>query len=244
MERSMERSEPEKEDRSWILRKRVLYLVLFLLVTAFFSVMAWVICRPMLAMVREPEAFRAYVDQKGIMGVLLFLCAIVLQVLVAVIPGGPFQIAAGYAFGTFRGALISDLGTTLGSLLVFLCVRRFGMAFILLFFSKEKVESMSFLKTSEKSRLLLLILFLVPGTPKDLMSYVVGLTDLPLASWLFITAVGRFPAILLSTISGNSLLEQKYGLFVFVMALVLILFVAGSFFYRRWRDGAKRADPT
>lgn len=71
----------------------------------------------------------------------------ILQVLLAVIPGGPFEIGAGYAFGVIRGTLICDFAMTTASVIIFLFVRRFGMKFVELFVSREKIESVKILKS-------------------------------------------------------------------------------------------------
>ena len=81
---------------------------------------------------------------------LAFIGMVIFQVFAAIIPGGPFQIGAGYAFGVWKGSLICDFATTLASVVIFLLVRRFGVHFIELFIDKEKLESIKFLKDNEK----------------------------------------------------------------------------------------------
>ena len=79
----------------------------------------------------------------------------------------------------------------------------------------------------------LFLLFLIPGTPKDILSYLLGLTDLPLKDFLFISLVGRFPAILLSTLSGQALAGKQYGAFIGVFIAILALTAVGSLWYRK-----------
>lgn len=191
----------------------------------------WWFCMPMLSMADNPAEFREYIDSRGAAGIGAFLLATILQVIAAVIPGGPFEIAAGYTFGLWKGSLLSDIGTTTGSLIVFLLVRRFGREFAELFFSKKKLDSLSFLKSTDRSRLILFLLFLIPGTPKDLVSYFAGLTDTSLPVWLFITFVGRYPSIFLSALSGAALNRQDYLGAVLVFAAILVLCGAGGFGY-------------
>ena len=63
-------------------------------------------------------------------------------------------------------------------------VRRFGRELVEVFFPKEKIESLRFLQSSPKRDLLFWIVFVVPGTPKDLLCYFAGLTDLSWGKWL------------------------------------------------------------
>ncbi|MBQ4312429.1 MAG: TVP38/TMEM64 family protein [Oscillospiraceae bacterium] len=215
-------------------RKKILGIVIIAAIFAVVILISYQICRPMLEMAETPEKFREYIADKGFVGILLFMAAIILQVIAAVIPGGPFEVAAGYAFGTFKGALIADIAMTIGSVIVFLFVRRFGMKFIELFFPKEKVESLSFLKTDKKKDFIVFIFFLIPGTPKDLLSYAVGLTDMKLLTWIFITFVGRFPAIFISAVGGSAAGEKKYGMFAVFIGLTVLLCIAGGIFYKKW----------
>ena len=98
---------------------------------------------------------------------------------------------------------------------------------------KEEIESVKFLHTNEKSTSLLFLFFLFPGTPKDLMCYVVGLTDIKWYKWLLINLVGRFPAILLSALGGSALGEQKYGIFIAAFAIIIVLYFLGTFLYKK-----------
>ena len=89
-------------------------------------------------------AFRALVEEKGLYARLLFLCLVFVQVVVALIPGEPLEIAGGYAFGAVGGTLLCLVGATLGSILVFALVRKFGVKLFEVF--DEKIEHMRALK--------------------------------------------------------------------------------------------------
>lgn len=197
------------------------------------GVLCWILVRPMLALVSNPEDLRAYIQSRGIAGVLMFMAAVVLQVFAAIIPGGPFEIAAGYAFGVLPGSIICDIAMTFGSLMVFLLSRKFGMKFVRLFFSEEQIASVKFLHTNEKMDYILFLLFLVPGTPKDIISYLVGLTDLSCKRWLLIVAIGRFPCIVLSALSGSALNAERYGIFILLLLVTAALTALGTWIYSR-----------
>lgn len=214
-------------------QRRLLGTALILLAAAFMGLMLYYVGRPMIRLARDPAAFQAYIRKMGAGGVLLFAGMIILQVIVAVIPGGPFQVAAGYAFGVLGGTVLCDLATAAGSVIVFLLTRRYGRRFIELFFSDRDIDSVQLLKTDDRKDLLIFLLFLIPGTPKDLLSYLVGLTDMPLGRWILIAAVGRLPAILLSAMSGSAVSTGKYREAAIVMALILALSMAGMLFYRK-----------
>ena len=206
--------------------------ILAIITIVFVILIGYFIGRPLVHFVSDPKQFRVWVNDKGIWGVLGFIGMNILQVLLAVIPGGPFEIGAGYAFGVIRGTLICDFAMTTASGIIFLFVRRFGMKFVELFVSREKIESVKILKSSRRSESIIFLLFLIPGTPKDLLSYLVGLTDIKLSHWIIICAVGRMPAIFLSVLSGNALNKADYTFVILMFAVMIALSICGFFFYR------------
>lgn len=213
-------------------RRQITQLILAILAVIFICILGYYIGRPLVHFVSEPEKFQLWVEEKGILGVLAFMGMNILQVLLAVIPGGPFEIGAGYAFGVVKGSLICDIAMTIASVIIFLFVKKFGLRFVELFVSKEKIESVKFLKSSKRSESIIFLLFLVPGTPKDLLSYLVGLTDMKLSHWIFICGVGRLPAIFLSALSGSALSSAKYHLAIILIAAIIMLYVVGIILYR------------
>ena len=221
-----------KTPRKTFTAKQKVQIVLTILAVLFLFVVGYFIGKPMVALVSDPGEFQVWVERQGILGVLAFIGMVIFQVFAAIIPGGPFQIGAGYAFGVWKGSLICDFATTLASVVIFLLVRRFGVSFIELFIDKEKLESIKFLKDNEKVEGILFLLFLIPGTPKDLLSYFAGLTRIKLSHWIFICGVGRFPAIFLSCISGSALSTAQYELAIAAMVVIIVCSVGGIPIYR------------
>lgn len=200
---------------------------------AFMGAVAYFIGRPMIRFLSEPELFRQWVDSHGIWGRLLFLGMVIFQVLFAIIPGEPVEIGAGYAFGALEGTLLCLLGMTLGGILVFLLVRRFGVRLAEVFFPIEKIRSLWFLRTEKRRNLLTFLLFFIPGTPKDLLCYFVGLTDMKLSTWIWITSVARIPSIITSTVSGDALGEQRYLLAAVAFGVTAAVSIVGILIYQK-----------
>lgn len=212
--------------------KKYRYLILVVSILIILAI-CYFIGKPLLEFVSEPEAFRVWVQSKGLLGILIFMILNILQVILAIIPGGPFEVGAGYAFGVIPGTILCDIAMSIGGVINFLLVRKFGMKFIELFTTREKIESVKFLKANKKSEMLLFLFFLLPGTPKDLMCYVVGLSNITLSKWVIINLVGRLPAILLSAMGGSALGKQKYEIFVIAIVVLLVLYLIGSYLYNK-----------
>ena len=215
----------------YIMKKyRYLILVLSIAVMAGLTLALW---KPMINFIEDPASLSTWINCAGIWGPIAFMLLNTAQVLLAIIPGGPFEVAAGALFGPWLGTLMCDIAMTAGGMITFLFVRKFGMQFIELFVDRKEIESVKFLHTNDKSTSLLFLFFLFPGTPKDLMCYVVGLTDIKWTNWLVINFVGRFPAILLSALGGSALGEQKYGIFIAAFAIIIVLYFLGTFLYKK-----------
>ena len=204
-------------------------LCLFLLLSL---LIFWFAGRPLIRFAQEPERFRQWVDQQGLWAHVLFTGMVILQVIVAVIPGEPLEIAAGYAFGAVEGTLLCVLGTFIGGILVFLLVRRFGLRAVEVFFPPEKLQKLRFLHNERRLNRWVFFIFFLPGTPKDLLCYFVGLTAMPLRTWALISAVARLPSIVTSTVGGNALGMVEYTFAVVVFAATLAISGLGMLLYR------------
>ncbi|MBR6554658.1 MAG: TVP38/TMEM64 family protein [Clostridia bacterium] len=202
----------------------------------FFVLTAWYIGTPMVRLVSQPQAFRAWVEAHGFGGKLLFVGMVILQVIVAIIPGEPLEIGAGYAFGAVEGTLLCLIGIAIGSTLVFLLVRKFGVPLVEVFFPVEKIRALRFLQDSRRLNRLTFLLFFIPGTPKDLLCYFVGLTEMKLPVWMAISFFARIPSVVTSTLGGDALGTQSYLRAVIVFAVAAVLSAAGLYLYHRLKN--------
>jgi len=214
-------------------RKRLLWIGAMGIFLLFCFLTGWYLGVPMLRLARQPEAFRAWVDSSGIWGRLLFVGMVFIQVIVALIPGEPLELAAGYAFGAVEGTLLSMTGILLGSWVIFALVRKVGPGFVEVFFPERELKRLSFLKNPKKVRVLVLILMTIPGTPKDLLSYFAGLTPLKLKEWMIIVAISRIPSLVTSTISGSAAGEKNYLLAGVLLCVTLMISGIGILYYRK-----------
>ncbi len=125
------------------------------------------------------------------------------------------------------------LGTELGSAVILLLSKKYGMRFVSHFTDPEKLKEFSFLQDNRKLRPLLFLIYFIPGAPKDLLTYFVAFTDIRLWEYLLITAVARIPSIITSTMCGAYFGEKNYLAAVLVYAATLALSGIGILVYRR-----------
>ena len=212
--------------------KKIITVLMLILTAAFVAIICIFIGKPLINFVSEPEQFRLWVDSHGILGKIAFVGMIVFQVVIAIVPGEPFEIGAGYAFGTIEGTLLTMIGIIIGSMIVFGLVRTLGVRVVEVFFSVEKIRSLKFLKDTKRLNLITFIVMLLPGTPKDLLSYFAGLTNIKFSYWIFVVSVARIPSIITSTAAGDALGFKKYKLAIIFLISTVVISLVGLIYYR------------
>lgn len=213
-------------------KKKIISILSLIVFILFFVAMFYFVGRPMLQFVSEPDKFRDWVQAQGIWGKLAFVGMVALQVVVAIIPGEPLEIGAGYAFGIWEGTFLCLLGQAIGGLVVYFFVSKVGILAVEAFFPKEKIESLKFLKNHKRLNLIVFILFFIPGTPKDMLTYFIGLTPMKWWEFFLISFVARIPSVITSTIGGNALGVQNYSFAVIVVLVTLVISGIGILVYR------------
>ena len=180
------------------------------------------------------EGLRSYIQSFGAAGWLVFLALQILQVFVALIPGELLESVAGFAFGPVVGTLLCFAGVAIASALVFLLTRRFGIKLVELFVAREKINQLRFLNTEKKRDMLIFLVFFIPGTPKDLLTYFVGLTEIKLGKFLAISLVARIPSVVSSTFGGHLLGEGRYTGAIVLYAATALVSALGMLGYNAW----------
>ena len=213
-------------------QKKMLSAAAIIIFILLFAALAWFVGRPMIRFARQPEQFRSWVDGHGALGCAAYAAMVFLQVVVAIIPGEPLEIAGGYAFGAWWGTALCLIGAVLGSAAVFALVRRWGRPLAEVVFPKEKLDKLQFLHSSPKRTALLWLIFTAPGTPKDLLCYFAGLTDMKWRIWLLIATVGRLPSIVTSTVGGGALGDRNYTTAAIAFGVALAAAGVGYLVYR------------
>ncbi len=209
--------------------RSIFWFVLFIAAIVLVSIFAG---KPLLKIIEDPAQFRTWVEAKGAFAWVVFLAIQIVQVIIALIPGEPVELVAGYAFGIWLGTLLSMIGIVLGSALVFIFSRKYGLKLIEVFISKEKLYSYGFIKDSQKLYFILFLFFLIPGTPKDTLTYFAGLTPISLKTFLLLISIARIPSVLSSTLAGNALGMQEYKSAIIIYAITIGVSLLGVGIYR------------
>lgn len=216
-----------------LLIKRILCIVFLLIIAGIISFVYIRYGKMLWTFFSDIDNLKKWIDGFGKKGSIAFVAIRSVQTVVKIIPAEPLEIGSGLAFGVWGGMFLCLLGNIIGSVIILLLTRKFGTKVIELFFSENKLTSMAFLKDKNKRRLLLLIIYLIPGTPKDGITYFVGLTDINLVEFMIMTSFARIPSIISSTICGALLGEKSFALALGVFAATTVLSIGGAIAYKK-----------
>ncbi len=175
---------------------------------------------------QSKEQLRNYVQSWGAQAPLAFILMQILQVVIAPVPGEFTGAVGGFIFGTGPTVVYSTVGLTLGSMLAFLAARIMGLPLVKLAVSQESLEKFHFL-TERRGALLALVLFTIPGFPKDILSYILGLSPMGFPSFVLVCALGRIPGTVMLSFTGSAAFEENWFMLAIVSvvcAIVLVMF--------------------
>lgn len=193
--------------------KAIRIIIAIILVSAVVSILIYIAFKQIFDVSNESASLplRQLVQNHPIIGGIVFVVADIAQVVIAFIPGELLEQAAGYFFNVHIATLLCVIGNNVGSILVLLIVKRFGRNLVYAIYPREKIESASFLRHGKKRDILTFLLYLIPGTPKDILTYVIGLTDMSIPRYLLLTGFTRIPSIVMSTVSGSWIADMAGG---------------------------------
>lgn len=170
----------------------------------------------------DRERVRAFLASLGPLSFLGFILLQTLQVVAAPIPGEVTGVIGGFLYGPVLGVFLSTIGLTLGSWINFVLSKTFGRPFVDKFVSKKTMDKYDYL-LHHKGAFLVFVLFLIPGFPKDILCYIIGLGHLTTREFLIISTVGRFGGTVLLTLGGTYLRYHQYYRFSILLGVAIVI---------------------
>ena len=179
----------------------------------------------------DATRIREAVGENYALGAVVMILVTALQVVIAFIPGELVEVAAGYVFGGLWGTVFVLIGAMLGSVIAILLTRHFGLKLFYTFFPDTDPNSLPILNNPKQRNAMTFLLFFIPGTPKDMLTYVVGLTDMKIWQYLLLTTFARIPSIVSSTIGGDALGNAQIMTAIYIFAFIAIVSLVGYVIY-------------
>ena len=209
-------------------KRKVINIVVIVMVIAIFAI-AIAYLAPIMKDISTKEGqieFKEKIDNLGILGMLILFTLEVAQIFFVVIPGEPLEILAGMCYGSIGGTIFITLSVFITTAILYFLVRKYGRKFVYESFKKEKIdkiENSKILKNPKKVERIMIILFLIPGTPKDLLVYIGGLLPINPLRFILISTFARFPSVISSTIVGSRLAQGDIKTSAIVYAVTFLI---------------------
>lgn len=226
--------DPEIDVRRKALRRRV--LIGLVAAAAITALLCWEYLPGLLAWLADARAVRAFVSDHAFVSRLAMLGINIVQVLLAFLPSEPVELASGYAFGFWEGTALCLVASGLATSMIYWATRRWGWKLVGLFFDRSLFDRFSWLKSAKRLELIMFIAFLIPGTPKDFLTYFAGLTNMRFLPVVLIATFGRIPSIVTSTIAASAVGSGNWPLVACTLVASAFLLAVGGLMCRRLRS--------
>ncbi len=189
--------------------------------------------RDFLNQFRSFDDILAFLETYKTQSIFIYIGVQVMQIIISVIPGQAFQFAAGYLYGFPLGLLYSIIGATLGTLISFYLAKLLGKDAIHLFFGEEKMTYFIDRLNSKKAYTIVFLIYLIPGLPKDIVSYAAGVSEMKCKAFLILSLIGRTPGMAGSLLIGSLYMKQHYIGMGIIAVLAVIAFAVCIIFRKR-----------
>ncbi len=200
----------------------ILALIVFGFAVFWFRIPIWEKITDSYRLFSDREKIRLLISSFGTSAPPVFMLIQVLQVIFAPVPGEATGFIGGYLFGALPGFIYSSIGLTVGSWLNFVIGRFLGERYV-----RKRIPAHQFQKidrlVKRQGVIVLFILFLFPGFPKDYLCLALGISTLPMKIFILLAAIGRMPGTFALSLQGAFLYEQNYVLLGVMIAACLVL---------------------
>ena len=198
--------------------------------------------RSLYALLIDRDRTQAFIQSFGPWAPLAFMALQVGQVILAPVPGEATGFIGGYLFGAWKGFFFSSLSLSLGSWINFKLGRLLGVRFIRRLIPAAQLTRLD-QKVRHQGTLVIFLLFVFPGFPKDYLCLFLGITTLPTQLFLIMAIVGRMPGTLMLSLQGAMLFERMYGVFAVLLGFCALLLFLGYRYRERVYTWAEKFDP-
>ena len=170
---------------------------------------------------------------------LAFIFIQILQVLLAPFPGEATGFVGGYLFGAWQGFIYSSIGLSLGSILNFGVGRFLGKRYVRKLIRPARMAKFDQM-LKRQGALIVFLLFVFPGFPKDYLCLFLGISKLPFRVFAVLATIGRMPGTMMLSLQGASVFEQNYTLFVIILGVFAVIAYLGYTYREAFYDWVEK----
>lgn len=188
----------------------VLKILLLLLIVVGIPLYLYFFRLDFLKSFNDVDAIVALLNQHKSKSIIIYISFQILQVVISVIPGQVVQMAAGYLFGFWQALLFALSGAVIGTSISFWLAKLLGRDFLHIFFGEEKMNYYIERLNSNRAYTLVFFLYLIPGLPKDMISYAAGASEMRFKAFITLSTVGRLPGMIGCLLMGTMAESENY----------------------------------
>lgn len=144
-----------------------------------------------MGILNDTNALKDWVTKFPILAPFLFMLIQIIQIVVPIIPGGVTTVAGAMIFGSVWGFVYNYISIILGSLFLFLLVRKYGRAFILLFVKEDEFRKYEQKLDSKTYERFFIFCMASPVSPADIVVMITGLTNMSVKRFLTIILITK-----------------------------------------------------
>lgn len=224
------------------MNKKTLRLVLAVIYAISLLALTFILF-PFFRSFENPEEFKSYVDGFGVWGFLVVLFIQIAQIVVALIPGEFLEFISGAIYGCAGGLLLCLIGIAIGQTIIFFSVKFLGKDFIEIAAGSKVMDKLKFLKDEKKLKAIIFMLFLIPGIPKDLITYALPLTKIKFKDFILISLCARIPSIISSTYAGSLFIDSKFKMLLITYGAIVVFSLVGFVIYKLYEKAFDKKNP-
>ena len=214
----------------------ILKLIFLILIVVLIPLYLYFYQQDFLMRFRDFDDIVTFLERYKLQSIPIYIILQIAQIVISVLPGQFFQLAAGYLYTFWPALLFSCIGAFLGTTITFWLAKALGSDFVHMFFEKDKTEDYVKRLNSKKAYTIVFLLYAIPGIPKDVVSYAAGISEMKYKPFIILSTIGRLPGMMGSIIIGSMWYKEEYiGMIIFGV-LASLAFILGIIFRKKLHE--------
>ena len=210
----------------------ILKLIFLILIVILIPLYLYFYQQDFLMRFRDFNDIVSFLERYKLQSIPIYIILQIAQIVISVLPGQFFQLAAGYLYTFWPALLFSCIGAFLGTTITFWLAKGLGSDFVHIFFEKDKTEDYVKRLNSKKAYTIVFLLYAIPGIPKDVVSYAAGLSEMKYKPFIILSTIGRLPGMMGSIIIGSMWHKEEY-VGMIILAIIAVVAFCACIIYRK-----------
>lgn len=210
----------------------ILKLIFLILIVVLIPLYLYFYQQDFLMRFRDFNDIVSFLERYKLQSIPIYIILQIAQIVISVLPGQFFQLAAGYLYTFWPALLFSCIGAFLGTTITFWLAKGLGSDFVHIFFEKDKTEDYVKRLNSKKAYTIVFLLYAIPGIPKDVVSYAAGLSEMKYKPFIILSTIGRLPGMMGSIMIGSMWHKEEY-VGMIILAIIAVVAFCSCIIYRK-----------